>query len=329
MSIVGNSGTAAHFREWPTEGIQSLALRFEPEDSLCGIYVLTFKDGMRYVGQSRNVVTRFASHRRRWPDITAIAFKAFPCEELDQHERAVLSEIESQGHRVRNLDLAGKPGGDSLLDLIIEKEDQAEWLGSDLEEPTDSPRYLQAVRRRDARRRFDELMSRPDAGPVVAAAASYVEAALPWPSQTEGRFWTISALPSTGRRKDWRRLVCVNAQNAEVLVIGESLTASGLSITGFVNVGTDAWSARRWLRKNGLDSAMRTRSYGTVGNVVQIDFTGIEALEQMLRNGSPLVQPSRQLALSLMRKGPSMYSASHNYHLADEVFARLAAKAAT
>ena len=56
---------------------------------------------------------------------------------------------------------------------------------------------------------------------------------------------------------------------------------------------------------------------------------GIEALEQMLQNGSPLVQPARQLALSLMRKGPSMYSASHNYHLADEVFAGLAAKAST
>ncbi len=284
---------------------------------------------MRYVGQSRNVVTRFASHRRRWPDITAIAFKAFPCEELDQHERAVLAEIESQGHRVRNLDLAGKPGGDSLLDLVIEKEDQAEWLSSDLEEPTDSSRYLQAVRRRDSRKRFDELMSRPDAGPIVAAAASYVLAALPWPSQTEGRFWTISAMPSTGRRKDWRRLVCV--QRSKRRGPGDRRNGNPYKIF-------DYWICKRRygslvsppvVAENGLDSSMRTRSYGTVGNVVQVDFTGLEALEQLLQNGSPLIQPARQLALSLMRKGPSMYSASHNYHLADEVFARLGAKAPT
>ncbi|MDQ6754332.1 MAG: hypothetical protein M3017_13235, partial [Actinomycetota bacterium] len=107
MPDMGRPTELADFREWPVEGLESLAFHFPVADSKCGIYILSFGDGARYVGKSLNAVRRFADHRRRWNDITSIAFKAYPSEDLGRQERAVLRSIESEGHHVRNLDLAG------------------------------------------------------------------------------------------------------------------------------------------------------------------------------------------------------------------------------
>ncbi|WP_146073271.1 GIY-YIG nuclease family protein [Arthrobacter sp. N199823] len=141
---------ALRFQNWPVSGVHSLAFRFEPENSRTGIYILSFANGERYVGQSFDVVNRFSAHRRRWDDITHIAFRAFVAEDLNFREREILAAIEVRGHRVRNLDLAGRPGGDSLLDVVMEEQAQAEWLVSDGAEPTDAPRYVEGARRAGA-----------------------------------------------------------------------------------------------------------------------------------------------------------------------------------
>ncbi|MDQ0278787.1 hypothetical protein QO003_003090 [Arthrobacter silviterrae] len=306
--------------------MQSLAFRFEPEESRTGIYVLTFSDGYRYVGQSLNVVNRFSSHRRRWDDITHIAFRAFMPDELNAREREVLAAIERQGHNVRNLDLAGHPGGDSLLDVVMEEEAQAEWLDSVSPEPTDAPRYLAATRRMAGLQKFHQLMARPDAEGLISAAATYISLAIPWPSQTEGRFWTATAMSTTGRRPDRRRLITISAQNAEVLVIGETTTNSGCEVTGFLNIDKGATSIDRWLQRHGIDAVVETASYGTIGNVSRIHFSGLPSLALLFAEGSPIAKPAKTLALNLMRKGPSMYTRFHNDHLADAVFNRMAHK---
>ncbi|WP_129545594.1 GIY-YIG nuclease family protein [Arthrobacter dokdonensis] len=249
------------FRNWPTSGVQSLAYRFAPEESRTGIYVLTFSDGYRYVGQSLNVVNRFASHRRRWDDITHIAFRAFMPDELNAREREALAAIERQGHNVRNLDLAGHPGGDSLLDVVMEEEAQAEWLDSLTPEPTDAPRYLGATRRMTGLQKFHELMARPDAEGLVTAAATYIGLAIPWPSQTEGRFWTATAISTSGRRPNWRRLITISAQNAEVSVIGETTTDSGCEVAGFLNIDKGATGIDRWLQRHGIDAVVDHRPH--------------------------------------------------------------------
>lgn len=167
------------FRNWPTMGIESLAFRFEPEESRTGIYKLTFANGWRYVGQSLSVINRFAAHRRRWSDITHIAFRPFIASELNLREREVLTAIEAQDHRVRNIDLAGHPGGVSLLDVVIEEQAQVEWLDSVSPEPADSPRYLAASRRVSGLQRFQELIGRSDSQELINAAANYVGSAIP------------------------------------------------------------------------------------------------------------------------------------------------------
>ena len=58
---------------------------FPAGSSRCGIYVLHFADGYEYVGQARNVLTRFRTHVRSWADpIVALDFAPIPVAELDQ-----------------------------------------------------------------------------------------------------------------------------------------------------------------------------------------------------------------------------------------------------
>ncbi len=118
-------------------------------------------------------------------------------------------------------------------------------------------------------------------------------------------------------------MICVNAQNAEVLVIGETLSPTGPRIIGFLNVDPCANNARTWLSRKAPDAFIEDASYGTISQVAPIHFTGLNVLETLLHDGSPLIDPARHLALNLMRKGPSMYAKYHNHHIADEIFQRL------
>ena len=316
---------ALRFRNCPVLGVESLAFRFEPEDSRTRIYILSFTNGERYVGKSLNVVNRFSTHRRRWDDITHIAFRSFLAEELSLREREILASVEQRGYRVRNLDLAGRPGGDSLLNLVMEEQAQAEWLESDASEPFDAPRYVAAARRAAGLARFQELTSRNNFPELLTAAASYVATALPWPSQTEGRYWTATAMASTGRSSTWRRLIAISAQNAEVLVMGEATSGGESVIDGFINIDKKAMNTVQvWLHQQNLDIYSRTRTYGTIGDVYQLSFTGLQTLSHLLQEGSPIAQPAKELALNLMRKGPSMFTRFHNDHLADAIFNRIA-----
>ena len=167
-------------------------------------------------------------------------------------------------------------------------------------------------------------MGRSDSQELINAAASYVGSAIPWPSRTEGRFWTATAMATTGKRKDWRRLVTISAQNAEVLVLGEVTTNAGSSVEGFINIDKNVTGIESWIRQRRLKARLGAGTYGTIGEVGRIEFSGTTAVAALLTDDGPVGKSAKTLALNLMRKGPSMYSRFHNDHLADAIFHRLA-----
>lgn len=77
---------------------------------VCGIYILEFTDGARYVGQTKNIVRRFTQHQHKHGDVTAFSFASCDEELLDAYERAVI-KVEEQGHELRNRMLTDLPGG--------------------------------------------------------------------------------------------------------------------------------------------------------------------------------------------------------------------------
>lgn len=50
------------FRSFPTDSFDSLSVHFPDVVSRRGVYILTFEDKSRYVGQSVDVVARYSEH---------------------------------------------------------------------------------------------------------------------------------------------------------------------------------------------------------------------------------------------------------------------------
>lgn len=90
------------FERWSTPPGTSLGVCFKPGEPRCGIYIVEFRDGDRYVGQAIDVIRRFSDHRRRWEGIIGIQFRAVPREGLNDAERQMVRLVEAT-HCVRNI----------------------------------------------------------------------------------------------------------------------------------------------------------------------------------------------------------------------------------
>lgn len=94
-------------------------------------------------------------------------------------------------------------------------------------------------------------------------------------------------MASTGRTSHWKRLVSISAQNVEVPVIGETTTTTGRDITGFLNVDNNAVGIKSWIQHHGIDAYTEAGSYGPIGAVCTIQFTGMKALARLFKADSP------------------------------------------
>lgn len=309
------------FTRWVVPAGVSLAAVLPEGVDRCGIYVLEFADGEEYVGQTVSLLSRTASHRRHWPDpIVAIRFVPVGRDDLDTAERAVIARLLDGGVRLRNVDLVTLPRRSEALDLVVDHAVQSEWLSGEVDGVVIGDRGRIAQQRRRTRARYEALTARPDTGRIVDALADYVGACLPWPHATEGRFWTLTSLPSTGSSPTWRRLAAISVNNVETLVLGESrVPGQDWAFDGFVNVAGDT------VIGDDLAGYATDSEYRPVGPVKQFWLDRPEGVHEVLSHPE-LAAGARRLALGLLRKGSGMFGRFHDYNLADDVFARLAGR---
>ena len=284
----------------------------------CGIYVLYFEDGHRYVGQARDVLTRFGSHRRRWGgQITGFDFAPAAPGELNDLERRTIQRLEHDGIRLRNSALAGLPMGESPLDLVVDRVEQEQWLESGTDTEYDfEQRVAVANSRRRSGTNFAALRAREDYQDLRFALLLFLISVVPWPHETERRFWSMTAMPSTNRSRAQRRLTAISVNNVEVLVVATVLEDDEWVLGGFVNVSPDM------VRHADLGWPLKRTRYRTVGEVDVIYFAGAGGLIDLLQ-GPDVVEAARRLTLGLMRKGRGMMAKYHDESLADDVFALL------
>lgn len=311
------------FLRWELPAGVSLAALLPSSMSRCGIYVLEFSDGELYVGQTVSLLSRIASHYRKWPnDIVAVRFSATRRENLDQAERDVVAQLVAAGSRLRNIDLLALPLRSEALDMVVDPAVQAEWLAGESGALAIGDRGQIAQQRRKTRPRYRKLSKHSEYQHVLAALTAYIRECVPWPHLTEGRFWSVTSLPSTGRTSDWRRLAAVSINNVEVLVLGEALEeqSEGWKPEGFLNVALDTR-----LEDSGDFKTYRSE-YRPTGQVLNIPFHRFGTVPEMLAN--PRISgPARELSMGLLRKGPGMFGRFHDYNLSDDVFVALSAHA--
>ena len=288
------------------------------DGSRSGIYVLEFANGELYVGQTISLLRRIADHRRHWgDDIRAVRFAAVSSPELDQAERDVLARLVSTGSRVRNIASVALPLRSDALDLVVDPTVVASWL--DMEGDLEiGNRGRQSLQRRNTEAQHRILMSHPSHAAVVGSLARYVATCLPRPHLTEGRFWTVTSMPTTGKTSSWHRLAALSVNNVEVLVFGEAATKRGWRHQGFMNVANSSSMARVVSR-----GRVELANYRTVGDVQRIWFDSPERPAALLGQRA-VMRAARTLAVGLLRKGNGLFGRFHDYNLADEIFATLA-----
>ena len=224
---------ALHFTRFDMSEQGSASPLFATKDApRTGIYILEFADQARYVGQTVNIVTRYAAHRRHHGDFVALRFAPCPSEELDQAERSVIHEQE-QHHQLRNTLLADLPGGGGDLTVAL-----AEELCATL--PWKRVRRTTVADECDSRRRRAwQLQARDDWSALGTTLARYVDQTVPAPITTAVRLWTVSALPTTNRRAEDHRLITLSCGRMETLYIRQLTDNGELVIGAHFNLLTD------------------------------------------------------------------------------------------
>ena len=130
----------------------------------------------------------------------------------------------------------------------------------------------------------------------------------------------MTALPSTARRRDNRRLATLSIQNVEMVFLGEFREDDGEWV-GYTRLNTAPLAAIP-AELTGLSEAHD--HYRSVGRVQSFDLDGCAVLGQLLEGFPEVRHAARRLALGQLRKGRAMFAQAHNDTFADEVFAELA-----
>lgn len=196
------------FKRWTLTDPSTVAPLFAPGERR-GIYILEFKNGERYVGQTENIVTRYSTHRHgskhhaAWQYVTAISFCHIPEGDLDEPERITIRQ-QRVAHRLRNRAFNFGHWEPTVLDNYVAPEEQLHWATGhpsyDLAPFAEAAKNLkQETPKLLTKRRGQEVM--PDGRPVwevvVDELAQIVALAIPNAPQTQKRFWTLSDYPST------------------------------------------------------------------------------------------------------------------------------------
>ena len=290
----------------------------------CGIYVLGFDDGEQYVGQSRDVVSRFATHRRRWADISKLDWHACDRALLNERERRVIAGKLAGGVSLRNIQYARGPLGVSPLDPIVTAAEQLAWING--EDPFDAPdpvRRIDEGQRLDKRPSFAKLQEEPFFAATVLALSTFIAGTIPRPAGTEREFWVLTAMPATNRSKGHYRLATLSINKVEVFwlfstdIDGENVPWGQMQLSK--SLLTDRLGTTDFARAVGVDPpdmvSFEDAGYETSGgDGLRIRFVGTSWLD--LLENEAVVEAARSFNLMLLRKGTSPLGRHHNYDLA-------------
>lgn len=313
-----------------------------PANERCGIYVIEFDDGTKYVGQSIDVVKRFwdhthgSNHHESWGDVVALSFAPAPPLELDILEKQMIQHQLDAGVLLRNRSGVLASEGPSPLDLVVTVTDQKHWILGDWE-PSQFDRAA-FVRGAEASgpTKLEKKAPPKVSQAVIKDIAFALEHIIPVAPETEKTYWTLSDYPSTAGG----RYATLNTGILEFLVFPRSSVVTdptdldpgfldGYTLgTGFFNLlpreGGD-WKAES-------DTVCFSKSpYHFVAshdyNVTPTEayYYPIGQLEETFNALAPeVISDARKFAVTLMRNRPSnLFRRWHSSALAGRAYEKI------
>lgn len=281
------------------------------------VYVLEFANGDQYVGLTRGMTQRFASHRRTWNDIIAIQIRNVDDAELARVERETIRSRRAAGLILRNKAHNQGHSQPSPLDDIVPVIDQQHWVlghGSydraALMEAAQRPStsHSKFINSEEARTPMGHGFTVADL--AVGDLAAAIAFGIPDAVSTELTYWMISDYPSTSGG----RLVTLNVGNLQVLYVPRRPFALSDS-TG------DALEEHVTCLYVAADSQVDADLPGVVWidrgyarhpqTPVDRIFLRVGMVSEVLRDQTAL-RAFRELVLDLMRSGTSTRWARHH-----------------
>jgi hypothetical protein len=304
------------------KGMRSIAGQFS-KNNRCGIYILHFENGQYYVGLTVDVVRRYAEHRITHSDIEYISFKEVPENRLAEVEKETVYKLENLNKNLRNINIVSIIAGDTDFDLIVSKEEQEYWLkNGPTPESVNTERFDYPDLRKKYSKNFQKLKKYKDYKDIIAILHDYVIETIPFPKKTEYSFWSLSCLPSTGKKTLFR----VNIFWQETFVLYEEDFKE--EETGEVDID---YSILIWLSKKIFEEKFSKdeiqEKFQTLDFIDLIHFPGGQ--DQLCARLSYLEffkffdiheinLAIKDFNLRLMRKGGCMWNRNHCFDLADE-----------
>ncbi len=280
-------------------------------------------NGEFYVGQAKNVVSRYTAHRKKHHDIDYISFREVDPAGLNQVEKELISVLEMQKKPLRNISLVSIHPGQSDLDLVITRDDQNKWLEYKLDkESLLTTRFEYPELRKKYTERFQALSTSVYYELIRNAVQQYILYTLPFPRKTEFSFWSLTCLTKV---KNSTALCRVNIYWQETLNITEySYSYQGRKLR---DLTVSVFMCRSILYKQtsteeleGLFPSLEfTLLVYEKGGQDQINAVlSIREFEDFLYH-PPVSDAIKEFNIRLMRKGGCIFNRYHCFDLADQV----------
>lgn len=175
--------------------------------------------------------------------------------------------------------------------------------------------------------RFAEL-SNHDAYPAIrTVVASYIMDSIADPANTQPDLWNVSALPSTSKTKDQRRLLTLNCSALETLYVTEYRQGGDIAIEVTINVDVPSgWSDERLNREAAGVWTHRPAYRSARVWALNLDLAALlddEIDFESLTDGHDVNRLAARLAEGLMHRGKSPYARNHSAALAADLLAEV------
>ncbi len=288
----------------------------------CGIYVLHFANDDYYVGQSVNVVQRFAQHTRRHTDIQRITFKSINRRGLDIEEVRVTKALETLGVFLRNIKIVTFTHAvETDFDAIMSPTEQQEWENNlgliDLGGIRNHDDYL----RKRYSANFKKYLNLPFAYDITSVLRSYALNTIPAIKRGEIDFWMCSCLPSNSNilysriNIGWQTTLQVSLND------GQPQFCWFLPKSSIPKTLETRWKINNYIRiiLNGSNTVSGSSSLIAGGlDQVFVEARGLNAANQILSD-ERMIKAFRHFNLGLVRKSPCPWGRNHCLDLADRL----------
>jgi hypothetical protein len=283
-----------------------------------GIYLLVLNDGLLYIGRAKDVVRRFAAHRKTFGE-RLIGFSVQEVAESNQKEveRALIQRGERAGLPLRQTEWTSQRHDEADLDALFTAEELEAWEADPVAHLAvdDWPLPVGTVGQQALdREQLERLLAYPVSADVLRLVTTYVQHCVPFPRRTAPGYWNVACLPRTNR-SSFPRFACVSAHVMETFVVGHAYGDPGQFWSFVVAAKTPLEAkygtlarAQRAIRGVEIVDAGRYKSAGFDQCQIFIDdlatATSVMAMQA-------IQAAARQLMFHVMRKGVNRYARYH------------------